>query len=242
MTGMLTPASGRPFRCEAAPGALDPVPARGPGHPGLVCSHSGRRPFPARPARNRREGPPCSRADPGWEWRLRSGRERRFNGKLDSAPHQGLDAEDLGHGKPSSTRFQTRVTGTQVEYVDGSVLAQSRRHRVVGDMLAQGDLDGLLDLVLQHYAIPIVVGTQVFRLANLGAGGGFATPARGWDRNATCAAGWAAYAEKLAAGGDSIVARLCPQELLDGLATLRVHAAVEEGDAIVEPIDLMVFR
>ncbi len=58
----------------------------------------------------------------------------------------------------------------------------------------------------------------------------------------TIAPGWAAYAEKLAAGGDSIVARLRPKELHDGLAALRAHAAVEDGDAIVEPIDLMVFR
>ena len=58
----------------------------------------------------------------------------------------------------------------------------------------------------------------------------------------TIAPGWAAYAEKLAAGGDSIVARLRPKELHDGLAALRIHAAVEDDDAVVEPIDLIVFR
>ena len=58
----------------------------------------------------------------------------------------------------------------------------------------------------------------------------------------TIAPGWAAYAEKVAAGGDSIVARLRPKELHDGLAAPRIHAAVEDDDAVVEPIDLMVFR
>ncbi len=58
----------------------------------------------------------------------------------------------------------------------------------------------------------------------------------------TIAPGWAAYAEKLAAGGDSVLARLSRPELDGGLAALRTRAAEEDDQAVVEPIDLLVFR
>ena len=57
----------------------------------------------------------------------------------------------------------------------------------------------------------------------------------------TIAPGWAAYAEKLSAGGDSIIARLSRQELEDGLAALRGRAP-EQDEPIVEPVDVFVFR
>jgi SAM-dependent methyltransferase len=53
---------------------------------------------------------------------------------------------------------------------------------------------------------------------------------------------WTAYADKLAAGGDSVLARLTKDEFDTGLAALRSHGADEAGHAIVEPIDLLVFR
>jgi ubiquinone/menaquinone biosynthesis C-methylase UbiE len=58
----------------------------------------------------------------------------------------------------------------------------------------------------------------------------------------TIAPDWSAYAEKLAAGADSILARLTPQDFDAGLAALRRHGADVGRQAIVEPIDLFVFR
>jgi hypothetical protein len=53
---------------------------------------------------------------------------------------------------------------------------------------------------------------------------------------------WKAYADKLSAGGDSILARLSREELESGLAAIRRHGAEGVPEAIVEPIDLFVFR
>jgi len=58
----------------------------------------------------------------------------------------------------------------------------------------------------------------------------------------TVAPGWAAYAEKLSAGGDSVIARMDQHELENGLAALRSRAALVPGESVVEPIDLFVFR
>ena len=58
----------------------------------------------------------------------------------------------------------------------------------------------------------------------------------------TIATDWAAYAEKLAAGGDSVLARLSQADLDRGMAALRAHAIESESQAVVEPIDLLVFR
>jgi ubiquinone/menaquinone biosynthesis C-methylase UbiE len=57
----------------------------------------------------------------------------------------------------------------------------------------------------------------------------------------TIAPSWSAYAEKLAGGGDSILAILSPREFEDGLAALRRHEEEEPGHPIAEPIDLLVF-
>jgi SAM-dependent methyltransferase len=56
------------------------------------------------------------------------------------------------------------------------------------------------------------------------------------------APGWQAYADKLSAGGDSILARLSREELESGLAAIRRHGAEGVTEAIAEPIDLFVFR
>jgi len=58
----------------------------------------------------------------------------------------------------------------------------------------------------------------------------------------TVASGWAAYAVKLSAGGDSVLARLSRQELEAGLAALRSHGTDVDDQTVVEPIDLFVFR
>jgi hypothetical protein len=56
----------------------------------------------------------------------------------------------------------------------------------------------------------------------------------------TIAPSWEAYADKLAAGADSVLARLQPEDFESGVAAVRRHARAEV-EAIVEPIDLFVF-
>jgi ubiquinone/menaquinone biosynthesis C-methylase UbiE len=58
----------------------------------------------------------------------------------------------------------------------------------------------------------------------------------------TIAPSWKVYADKLSAGGDSIIAKLSREEWESGLAAIRCHGADEVTEAIVEPIDLFVFR
>jgi len=59
----------------------------------------------------------------------------------------------------------------------------------------------------------------------------------------TIAPDWTVYAEKLAAGGDSVLARLSRQDFDDGLEAVRRHAATANGrQPVVEPIDLFVLR
>jgi SAM-dependent methyltransferase len=57
----------------------------------------------------------------------------------------------------------------------------------------------------------------------------------------TIASSWNAYADKLALGGDSVLARLSRQEFDSGLAALRRHGALAVEQNISEPIDLFVF-
>jgi len=57
----------------------------------------------------------------------------------------------------------------------------------------------------------------------------------------TIASDWMVYAEKLAAGGDSVLARLSRRDFEDGLAAVRRHAAADGRRPVVEPIDLFVF-
>lgn len=58
----------------------------------------------------------------------------------------------------------------------------------------------------------------------------------------TIAPNWAVYADKLAAGGDSVLARLSAAELEQGLAGVRQHAAEDRNAAVTEPIDLLIFE
>jgi ubiquinone/menaquinone biosynthesis C-methylase UbiE len=51
----------------------------------------------------------------------------------------------------------------------------------------------------------------------------------------------AAYADKLEAGGDSILARMDPGVVEAGLARLRAHAADVDPEPVNEPIDTFVF-
>jgi ubiquinone/menaquinone biosynthesis C-methylase UbiE len=51
-----------------------------------------------------------------------------------------------------------------------------------------------------------------------------------------------AYAEKLSAGADSVLARLSPRDYEAGMNALRRHAATAEDQAVCEPIDVFVFR
>lgn len=51
-----------------------------------------------------------------------------------------------------------------------------------------------------------------------------------------------AYAEKLSAGADSVLARLSPSEFAAGMQSLRSYAARIVGQRVVEPIDVFVFR
>jgi len=58
----------------------------------------------------------------------------------------------------------------------------------------------------------------------------------------TIAPTWAVYAEKLAAGGDSVLARVSAAELEAGLERVRRHAAAVDPQPVTEPIDLLVFE
>jgi hypothetical protein len=52
----------------------------------------------------------------------------------------------------------------------------------------------------------------------------------------------AAYADKLAAGGDSILASLKTRDLEAGLRSLRLQASRVDPKPVTEPIDVFVFR
>lgn len=56
----------------------------------------------------------------------------------------------------------------------------------------------------------------------------------------TIAPDWMAYAEKLAAGGDSVLARLSGHDFETGLAALRRFAVAEARGPVVEPIDFFM--
>lgn len=53
---------------------------------------------------------------------------------------------------------------------------------------------------------------------------------------------YAVYADKLAAGADSVLARLNTLDFDAGITALRAHAALSVGAAVFEPIDVFVFR
>jgi ubiquinone/menaquinone biosynthesis C-methylase UbiE len=53
---------------------------------------------------------------------------------------------------------------------------------------------------------------------------------------------YAAYAEKLAAGADSVLAKLSRRDFDAGMRALQAHAAHSDDEAVFEPIDVFVFR
>ena len=53
---------------------------------------------------------------------------------------------------------------------------------------------------------------------------------------------YAAYADKLAVGADSVLASLSPGEFASGMHRLRSHATRVVDQAVFEPIDVFVFR
>jgi len=58
----------------------------------------------------------------------------------------------------------------------------------------------------------------------------------------TIAPSWSVYADRLSAGGDSVIARLSADELESGLAAMRRHGTEAGETPIVEAIDFLVFR
>jgi ubiquinone/menaquinone biosynthesis C-methylase UbiE len=58
----------------------------------------------------------------------------------------------------------------------------------------------------------------------------------------TIAPSWPAYADKLSAGGDSVLARLTEDELASGLDAVRRHGNGAGGQPVVEPVDVFSFR
>jgi hypothetical protein len=50
------------------------------------------------------------------------------------------------------------------------------------------------------------------------------------------------YAEKIAAGADSVLARLSPNDFQAGMEALQSHAAHAGDKPVSEPIDIFVFR
>lgn len=53
---------------------------------------------------------------------------------------------------------------------------------------------------------------------------------------------YAAYAEKLAAGADSVLAKLSSSEFDAGMKALQAHAAHSDAEAVSEPIHVFVFQ
>lgn len=53
---------------------------------------------------------------------------------------------------------------------------------------------------------------------------------------------YAAYAEKLSAGADSVLASLSRRDFDAGMKALQAHAEHRDGEAVFEPIDVFVFR
>ena len=58
----------------------------------------------------------------------------------------------------------------------------------------------------------------------------------------TIAPDYAVYAEKLAAGADSVLAQLSPSDFQAGIQATRAHAAGAGDKPVCEPIDVFVFR
>ena len=58
----------------------------------------------------------------------------------------------------------------------------------------------------------------------------------------TIAPDWMAYADKLAAGGDSVLARLSREDFESGIARVREYALADGRRPVVELIDLLVAR
>lgn len=58
----------------------------------------------------------------------------------------------------------------------------------------------------------------------------------------TIAPDYAVYAEKLAAGADSVLAQLSPSDFQAGIQATRTHAACAGDEPVCEPIDVFVFR
>jgi len=58
----------------------------------------------------------------------------------------------------------------------------------------------------------------------------------------TIAPNWSVYADRLSAGGDSVIARLSADELESGLSAMRRQAIEARETPIVEAIDFFVFR
>jgi SAM-dependent methyltransferase len=56
------------------------------------------------------------------------------------------------------------------------------------------------------------------------------------------AANWRIYADKIAAGADSILAQLSEREFLEGMLQLRQHAATADDAPVSEVVDLFAFR
>ncbi|HEX6729476.1 MAG TPA: hypothetical protein VF074_05670, partial [Pyrinomonadaceae bacterium] len=56
------------------------------------------------------------------------------------------------------------------------------------------------------------------------------------------ASDYANYAEKLAAGADSVLAQLSPADFQAGIEAIRAHAVSAGDKPVCEPIDVFVFR
>ena len=93
--------------------------------------------------------------------------------------------------------------------------------------------------------VPALLTTQLPWLADIRAtfeAAGFDTAQQRLVRHEN-AANWTIFTERLAAGADSILARLPEADFAAGLAALRAHAATAAGAApVMQEIDFLVFR
>jgi ubiquinone/menaquinone biosynthesis C-methylase UbiE len=89
--------------------------------------------------------------------------------------------------------------------------------------------------LLEECLAPVASISEVFEEA------GFRTVSRDVVTQ-EIAPNFAAYAEKLSAGADSVLAQLSAADFEAGISALRLYAARTDSKAVFEPIDVLVFR
>jgi len=128
-------------------------------------------------------------------------------------------------------------------------LAASECRRVLGDRGSVLVRTGTREQMTAYPYYPFIPASHPILVDVLPSGAGVRNTfeAAGFDTIAsdlilqTIAPNWDVYADKLAANADSVLARLSREDFHGGIAAVREQASTR-SDAVVEPIDLFVFR